>query len=448
MIGIVCSRADEASEHIVERLREIADWTERVDDSRADADGGGTYYTTDDAELRYFDDLHLSLDGVADAFGDIDWLVFASRHSGDTGPLLTAHVTGNFGDAEYGGTPGELAEAAPAALSAVVDGLVQYAPERYDVGIECTHHGPSAVGVPSMFVELGSGPDEWADEAGATAVANAILAASTAPAHAPRENGIRRHIVGFGGGHYAPRFTRIVRDTDWHVGHVAANWCLDDLGDPTANEAVIERAFEQSTASIAVLDGNQPEVAEAVEALGYQVKGETWLRETQGVDLGIVETLERDLCSIDDGLRFGEQVSAFTGTPQLYPLPSAVIEEARRVDADAVRAAVEARALAFETEESGTRLGEEGAFAGQADREALIDDLADVLDREYDVERTAEAVVVHESAFSPERAATLGVPEGPKFGRLSNGQPVEVDGERIAPDDVTVERTRRLSTAE
>ncbi|MCF2242036.1 D-tyrosyl-tRNA(Tyr) deacylase, partial [Halobacterium salinarum] len=70
-------------------------------------------------------------------------VVVVSRHSGDTGPLLSAHYTGNFGAAEYGGADRSVAPACPNAHHAVVDSLRSYAPEDYDVAMECTHHGPT-----------------------------------------------------------------------------------------------------------------------------------------------------------------------------------------------------------------------------------------------------------------------------------------------------------------
>ncbi|MFB6200761.1 MAG: D-aminoacyl-tRNA deacylase, partial [Halorhabdus sp.] len=247
-VAIVVSTADRASEHIFEQLLDVTQWTTTRDESRPPAEGGGDVYLTDGFELRVFDEWHLELDGVAENFDDPGLIVFASRHSGETGPLLTAHHTGNFGPAEYGGADRDLARAAPTAHSRVLDALDEHAPENYEVGMECTHHGPTDVGAPSMFVEVGSGPDEWDDPAAAEAAARAILALRGVAPDAPREDGDRRHLVGVGGNHYAPRFERIVRETDWAVGHIAADWGLEELGDPLDNEAVLRAAFEESRA--------------------------------------------------------------------------------------------------------------------------------------------------------------------------------------------------------
>ena len=56
-----------------------------------------------------------------DAKIDADLLIFLSRHySVNPVPVLTVHVTGNFGTAEVGGTPRTLAPAAPVMMQATL----------------------------------------------------------------------------------------------------------------------------------------------------------------------------------------------------------------------------------------------------------------------------------------------------------------------------------------
>ena len=438
MIGIVVSRADEASVHVGERLLDLADWTTTEDGGRPEADGGGRVHRTEGAELRTFDGLHIELGRPADPFDDPTLLVFASRHAGETGPLLTAHHTGNFGPADYGGEPGRLAAAAPGALAAALAALDGSAPAGYDVGLECTHHGPTDVDVPSLFVEVGSAEPQWRDVEAATAVAAAILALRGVE---PR---VERSFVGLGGGHYAPRFARVVRETDWAVGHIAADWGLAAMDGP--DPAVLGRAFDRSGARLALLDGDRPDLEAAVEALGHRVVGESWLRETDGVPLALVERLEAAVAAVDDGLRFGgpaRDASADDGFEVLEP-PADLLEDANGIDADRVREAVAAAALAFETVESGSRVQGRLAVADPAAWSRVEWALLELLRERYaSVAVQDDTIVVDERAFDPERARELGVEPGPAFGRLAAGEAVEGADGTVEPEAVHVRRTRR-----
>ena len=456
MIGIVVSRADEASTHLGEQLRAVGEWTAHEDGSRADGDGGGSYYTTEGFELREFDTIHIELDDPAPAFStpdNLDFIVFVSRHAGDTGRLLTAHVTGNFGPAEYGGEPGAFARAAPGAHKAVVEALSEHAPDNYEVGIECTHHGPTACSTPSMFVELGSGETQWQDAEAAHAIAKAVLdLRGVAADHRPDGLKPPRHVVGFGGGHYTPRCERIATDTDWAVGHIGSDWQLDAMGDPAANRKVIDAAFAASAAELAVVDGEKPELERVIDELGYRVVSETWLRTVGTRPLAVVDAAEATLSPVAEGLRFGEVVVDSDGDTDpaeawtVVSLPDDLIAAANGIDADATVAAVAETTIAYETTEGATLPAGRALVADTAAFELLIDRLAGLLATDYEsVEQTTEGVVCRDTGFDPAKAATLGVPEGPTFGRLAAGETVTVNGREITPESVESERTERFT---
>jgi len=463
MLGIVVSRADSASAHIGERLLELDDWERHEDDSRPDAAGGGTVYRTAGACLREFEALHLELERPAEAFTDPTLVVFASRHSGNTGELLTAHHTGNAGPAEFGGSANEFARACPNAHAQVLDALERHAPEGYAVGMECTHHGPSEVGAPSMFVEVGSAEPQWEDPATARAVAEAILdlrgVTPDRPVEETGEEGpTRRQFVGFGGGHYAPRFERVVRETDWAAGHIVADWGLEAVDEDEGRlRTVLEAAFEESRATCALVDREHPALADVIADLGYRPVSETWLRETSGVGLGFVQAVEQAVTTVEEGLRFGTRAGVGgdrrdgrgeaidNGDWTVVDLPGELLDEAFGIDRERTRAVVAETALAFDTGEGGTRPTGTVVLAESAEREPILDGLIAVLGDRYDsLERQEGVLVASTETFDPDLARTLGVPEGPAFGRLSNGQAVEVNGETIPPDAVTREREREF----
>ncbi|MFB6137550.1 MAG: D-aminoacyl-tRNA deacylase [Halobacteriaceae archaeon] len=455
VLGIVASRADEASMHVHEHLLDLADWTAREDGGRRAADGGGTYHTCPGAVCRTVEERHLETTDAADRFdADLAALLFVSRHAGETGPLLTTHATGNLGPAEHGGAPNELATAAPGVVGPVLAGLADAAPDGYDVSMECTHHGPSRVGCPSQFVELGSGPEQWDDPAAARAVAAGALAARGV------DPTPERSVAVFGGGHYAPRATRIARETDWGVGHVCADWGLSAVPDDATRRRVAAQAVRRSGATRAVDDtdeGTGDAVTAALADLEVPVVGERFLRETTGVPLPTVRAVEGALGTVADGVRYGD--CGRTGATDagadavadvaVVALPPTLVETAAGVDPESAVEAVASTTVAHETAEAGARPGDRVAVPAEDERgrAAVVDALLAVCERAYDVARSGDVVVLTRSVFDPAAAAEAGVPEGPAFGRLADGEPVTVDGETVRPEDVrTTERTEiRLS---
>ena len=167
-----------------------------------------------------------------------DLIVFASRHRSESGaPCLTVHATGNYGQkAEYGGRPGELALTSAKALACAYRFLEKNKTPGFEPYIEATHHGPTTLPAPSIFVEVGSTENEWIMDAPAKAVAGAIL-------HACRNYAKEKGTVaiGFGGTHYAAKFAK--NAGEYSFSHIAPKYAIDDI-DAAMVGQMIEKTSE------------------------------------------------------------------------------------------------------------------------------------------------------------------------------------------------------------
>lgn len=103
-----------------------------------------------------------------DAYFNPQAYIFLSTHRAESGiPSLTVHTTGNFTDEQVlGARPREVGMIDPdlqknylMALNSR-KGLL----DGYEITIEATHHGPTSLRKPVLFVELGSGEKQWGDD--------------------------------------------------------------------------------------------------------------------------------------------------------------------------------------------------------------------------------------------------------------------------------------------
>jgi D-aminoacyl-tRNA deacylase len=179
-----------------------------------------------------------------------DLFIFASRHkSAAFKPALLAHSPGNWADADLGGKPATLCVAHPTALKAALQTLLaerlRLGLQDWGCGLEATHHGPWIENIPVLFVEIGSSEAEWQNETAAAIVARAIVAA------AENRQRVAPTLLGFGGPHYCPTFTRIVAETEFALSHIMPKYHLDH-----ASEAVIRHAIARTAGQVssAVLD--------------------------------------------------------------------------------------------------------------------------------------------------------------------------------------------------
>jgi D-aminoacyl-tRNA deacylase len=228
---IVASKRDSAAQNIVRELVRRHEFQEENE-----VDGG----------LRRCGEVCLKLvetDGIyTDNLGfssKLDAVIFASRHRSESGePALTVHWTGNATSrADFGGKPKSLSFTDPPRLRAALLALDQ---ERealklnYAVSLEATHHGPTELGVPTLFVEVGSTEKEWNDPQAAAAASEAVWKAANAPADG-------KLALGFGGGHYCNKQCMAIRNEGYAFGHILSKYFFDEY-----DEEVVRMAFQRT----------------------------------------------------------------------------------------------------------------------------------------------------------------------------------------------------------
>ena len=188
------------------------------------------------------DPYPIDYDALAVELG-IDYFVVASRHWARSGqPSLTAHATGNFGEALLGGRPHQLQPVPAEAMRNVYVALKRSPPADFAVSLEATHHSPTQFSVPMFFAEVGSSEAQWGDIAVCEYLVDAILEGVASKERAPRA-------IGFGGGHYCPKFS--VMEGEHAFGHVAAKYAIPSLNDDLIRQMIdktggVERAFIES----------------------------------------------------------------------------------------------------------------------------------------------------------------------------------------------------------
>lgn len=259
-ITIISSSKDPASQNIRNKLLKAARWKP--------VDKGCKYKNFRLVEIHA---LHIYQDGIDRRLEDdgikSDLLIFVSRHEGkDERPMLTVHFTGNVSEAKFGGRPRELAVAAPHAARALLLSLKS----SYDeVTMEATHHGPSSLHTPSLYVEIGSTKNQWYLDAPARIIANAILALKVISGRAA---------IGLSGSHYAPGQTKLLLASDIAFGHIFPDYALKHI-----DEALLKQAFEKSGTNLAYFDPRtsaqqRERLRHLIHKLGYTMLRESDIR--------------------------------------------------------------------------------------------------------------------------------------------------------------------------
>lgn len=361
-----------------------------------------------------------------------DVFIFISRHTSvQAVPALTVHVTGNITGADYGGKPRSLARAAPAWMHAILGNLSRFAPEGYRVSYEVTHHGPSDVMTPSLFVEIGSTEKEWRDPAAANAVARSILTAHPA--------GVIP-LVGFGGNHYAARQTSIALSSRAAFGHIAHSRQSGEI------DAGMVRLMRERTGAVAAyIDRKAVPAAVFRRLLSLCTEeGLLCLSESEILGIGSLDWAAYSamrVCAEETmpGARLHTNALSGAGTPVIVEIDPILLGEALKSD--------QKRFLSMLTEIPAGHLISEGGvviprfLTFREHRSRIIHDLiTSCVKIIFSSENTAvegDRLIIRRVRFDPRKAREAGVPAGPLFGRLAEGVSVEIGGTTVTPEMVS-----------
>ncbi|MFQ5800980.1 MAG: D-aminoacyl-tRNA deacylase, partial [Candidatus Hydrothermarchaeales archaeon] len=339
-----------------------------------------------------------------------EYYVFASRHrSVSSERTLTVHAPGNLTEeAKVGGKPRELASAAPDAMKAALLELERERTERnldYKVSMEVTHHGPTTLKRPVLFVEVGSTEKEWNDPKAANAVAKAALAAA-------ENKKVYEKGIGIGGNHYAPRHTRFVLESEATLGHLVPSYALDSF-----DLDMLSQAVDKSSAAFCFLDwkGMKKEQREKV------------LKLAQKLGIPVRRTISKGEGEIPEGY------TLFKVNKDLFIL-------AEKIDPGRLRETI-IKNRGIPVERDGHLLPE---FTAPVDvRGEVVRTCINIL-RSKNPSLSGRTLVFEEKKFDPKRAEALGLKPGPDFALLKKGMEVKAGRRVITPEDVLVTKKTKI----
>jgi D-aminoacyl-tRNA deacylase len=420
-VALVNSRQDKAGVNIRHHIGQLLDagpagmWQET----------GRTYeFHEVEERLIYADQVDKEIDA--------DILIFLSRHSSvNPVPVLTVHITGNFGNAELGGTARTLPPAATAMMQATLRALAKHCPEGYRVSYEVTHHGPTRLRLPSFFVEIGSTEKEWTDPVAAGAVAESVLSAVTA-------NPIP--LIGFGGTHYATRETEIALSSRGAFGHIAHTREI-----ATIDEHMVKLMAEMSGAVAAYIDRkalNREDlnrIAGMLEVLGIPRLSESEILSMGHLSWDTYRAVREMAGQVSAGTRCYIHNLQGEGTLCRVHADPVLVGEAIKSDEPGLIKNLDELPVVHLSTQDNRLLCEFITYEHHSSE--LIHDLNTLcvkIIRNKEITATEkDHLIVTRVRFDPHKARKLGVPPGPYYKQLSAGQAIEINGRVIRPDMVS-----------
>jgi D-aminoacyl-tRNA deacylase len=193
---------------------------------------GSVILATIESEIIYPPDL--------DPYFRTQAYVFLSTHRAESKiPSLTVHTTGNFTDREVlGANPREVGVIDPDLQKNYLIALNERRSQLdgYEITIEATHHGPTSLRRPVLFVELGSTDEQFGDGHAGDVIADALMASFASGRKWDKV------ALAFGGTHYPQKFNRVLLEGEVALSAVVAKHNLQWI-----DEAMFGQLIQKTT---------------------------------------------------------------------------------------------------------------------------------------------------------------------------------------------------------
>ena len=176
-----------------------------------------------------------------------DGYVFLSKHAAESKVLaLTAHSTGNFSDANFGGIERQVAIPHPYIQKSYMQNLWNKKDvfSDFQITIEATHHGPTSLNKPALFIEIGTTEKQWTNTKLCDSVAQIVVDVMN------NEQKVSPVALCFGGTHYPEKFTEELIDGEHALGTVVPKHALEFLDEELFSH-ILKR---NQMAKVALLD--------------------------------------------------------------------------------------------------------------------------------------------------------------------------------------------------
>ena len=206
----------------------------------------GEIYRGKNFDLVIISTPSISADWLEDKY-DYEGFVFLSKHAAETGTLaLTCHSTGNFSDAHFGGFERQVAIPHPHLQKSYLQSLWKNRNDfaKFEITLEATHHGPTALNKPVLFIEVGTTEKEWNDKELCKNIASIVVDVML------KTTKKQDVAICFGSTHYPKKFTKILLENEYALGTIMPKHALEFL-DQTLFSHILKRNNE---AKFALLD--------------------------------------------------------------------------------------------------------------------------------------------------------------------------------------------------